>query len=53
MRLLGFFYHHHVSILVDSRSTHNFLDLSLLRKVNLQVHPTLLLQVKIADGTSI
>jgi hypothetical protein len=53
MRLLGFFYHHRISILVDSGSTHNFLDLSLLRKFNLQVHPTPLLQVKIEDGTSI
>lgn len=53
MRLFGFLLHHRVSILVDSGSTHNFLDMSLLSKIQLRVNPTPLLQVKIADGTSI
>jgi hypothetical protein len=53
LRLLGFILHHRVSILVDSRSTHNFLNPALLSKVQLQVTPTPLLHVKIANKTSI
>lgn len=53
MRLLGSILQHHVSILVDSGSTHNFLDPSLLSKICLTVQPTPQLQVKIADGSFI
>jgi hypothetical protein len=53
MRLLGSLLQHHVSILVDSGSTHNFLYPSLLSKIRLTVQPTPQLHVKIADGSSI
>jgi len=53
MRLLGFLLQHRVSILVDSGSSHNFLDQSLLLKVPLSLEPTNRLQVNIADGTTI
>jgi hypothetical protein len=42
-----------VSILIDSGSTHNFLDPTILAKVNLPVTSTPLLQVKIANGDNI
>jgi hypothetical protein len=53
MRLLGLLHNHQVSILIDSRSTHNFLDPSILSKLQLTVTSTPLLWVKIADSTSI
>jgi hypothetical protein len=46
-------HNHQVSILVDSGSTHNFLDSTLLTQVQLHITSTPLLQVKIADGTTI
>lgn len=42
-----------MSILIDSGSTHNFLDPTILAKVNLPVTSTPLLQVKIANGDNI
>jgi hypothetical protein len=53
MRLLGSLQNHHVSILVDSGSTHNFLDPVFLHKVQLQITATPLLRVKIANGTTV
>jgi hypothetical protein len=53
MRLLGFLLKHSVIILIDSGSSHNFLDQSLLLKVPLPLDPSPMLQVHIADGTSI
>jgi hypothetical protein len=53
MRLLGVLQSHQVSILIDSGSTHNFLDPSIVAKVNLSIVSTPLLQVKIANGDTI
>jgi hypothetical protein len=53
MRLLGLLHNYQVSILIDSGSTHNFLDPSVLSKLQLPVTSAPLLRVKIADGTSI
>lgn len=53
MRLLGLLHAQQVSILVDSGSTHNFLDPCLLPRVQLWVTSTPLLHVKIANGDSI
>lgn len=53
MRLVGVLHSQRVSILIDSGSTHNFLDPSLLSKVHLQVAAIPCLTVKIANGDSI
>jgi hypothetical protein len=53
MRLLGALQTQRVSILIDSGSMHNFLDLALLSKVHLPVISTPLLQVKIANGDTL
>jgi hypothetical protein len=53
MRLLGALQTQCVSILIDSGSMHNFLDLALLSKVHLPVISTPLLQVKIANGDTL
>jgi hypothetical protein len=53
MRLLGVLQSHVVSILIDSGSTHNFLDPAFLAKINLPVISTPSLQVKIANGETI
>jgi hypothetical protein len=50
MCLLEVLQNQRVSILIDPGSTHNFLDPTILAKVNLSVTFTLLLQVKIANG---
>jgi hypothetical protein len=55
MRLLGYLISIHLSILIDSGSTHNFLDPTVLTKVSLRVTSTSTpsLQVKIANGDSL
>jgi hypothetical protein len=53
MRLVGVLHSQRVSILIDSGSTHNFLDPSLLSKVHLSVAAIPCLTVKIANGDSI
>jgi hypothetical protein len=53
MRLVGLLQHQQVSILVDSGSTHNFLDPAFLPKVQLPLTSTPFLRVKIADGTTV
>jgi hypothetical protein len=53
MRLMGLLQHQQVSILVDSGSTHNFLDPAFLHKVQLPLTSTPFLRVKIADGTTV
>jgi hypothetical protein len=53
MRLLGVLQSQRVSILIDLGSTHNFLDPTILAKVNLPVLSTPMLQVKIANGDTI
>jgi hypothetical protein len=53
MRLMGLLQPQQASILVDSGSTHNFLDHAILHKVQLPLTFTPLLCVKIADGTTV
>jgi predicted aspartyl protease len=53
MRLVGVLHSQRVIILIDSGSTHNFLDPSLLSKVHLPVATIPCLTVKIANGDSI
>lgn len=53
MHLLGVLQSQRVSILFDLGSTHNFLDPTILAKVNLPVLSTPMLQVKIANGDTI
>jgi hypothetical protein len=53
MRVLGVLQSHPVSILIDSGSTHNFLDPSMAARVNLSIISTSLLHVKIANGDTI
>jgi hypothetical protein len=53
MRLLGYLISTHLSILINSRSTHNFLDPTVMTKVSLQVTSTPSLQMKIANGDSL
>jgi hypothetical protein len=53
MRVLGVLQSHPVSILIDSVSTHNFLDPSIAARVNLSIVSTPLLHVKVANGDTI
>jgi hypothetical protein len=53
MRLMGVLQSQVVSILIDSGSTHSFLDPTFLAKVNLHVISTPRMQVKIANGDTI
>jgi hypothetical protein len=53
MRLMGLLQQQQVSILIDSESTHNFLDPAFLHKVQLPLTSTPFLRVKIADGTTV
>jgi hypothetical protein len=53
MRLLGYLLSTRFSILIDSGSTHNFLDATVLAKVPLRVTSTPALQVKIDNGDSL
>jgi len=53
MRLIGWIKHQRVVILLDSGSTHNFLDPSILRKLFLPVDATMQLQVRVANGARV
>lgn len=50
MRVNGVFGKQTLHILIDSRSTHNFLDLSLAKKLGLQLEPIATQAVTVADG---
>ena len=53
MRVKGRIKNQEVVCLIDSRSTHNFLDASVLPFVHLQLDTSQILEVKVADGTII
>ena len=53
MRLLGKIRGHWVVLLVDTGSTHNFWDASIITKAQLPMVRSLKLEVKIADGSVI
>ncbi|KAI8559421.1 hypothetical protein RHMOL_Rhmol04G0172600 [Rhododendron molle] len=53
MRVKGFINEVDVSILIDSGSTHNFLDPGVAKKTSVRVLPTNPLTVVVADGTKI
>ena len=42
-----------VTILVDTRNTHNFIDITVAKRLNLFVYPTADIRVMIADGKRI
>ncbi|XP_074318129.1 uncharacterized protein LOC141654920 [Silene latifolia] len=50
MRVTGYMGRKPLHILIDSGSTHNFLDLDLARKLNLQINPISPQSVAVADG---
>lgn len=50
MRVTGFIKHCSVTILIDSGSSHNFVDMGLVKLLRGQVHTSHILNVKIADG---
>lgn len=53
MRLVGLIKNQQVVILIDSRSTHSFMDPAVLRKVQLSMISTPTLQMKVANGAKI
>lgn len=53
IRLEGWVKNQRVVILIDSGSTHNFLDPSILKKIQVEVLQTPRLQVKVVDGAKI
>lgn len=53
MHLYGMLHMHQVVVLLDTGSTHNFLDPAVLRKVPLQVTSDIQLQVRVTYGATI
>lgn len=53
MKLLGRIGNSNVEILVDSRSTHNFLDLLVVQTFRLHLVTNLNMQVQVANGKKI
>lgn len=53
MCLIGCINHQHVIILLDSSSTHNFLDPTILPKLFLPIDTTVQLQVRVANGARV
>ena len=53
MRVRGRIKKQEVVYLIDSKSTHNFLDASVLPRLQLQLDISRVLEVKVADGTII
>ena len=51
MRVKGRIKNHEVVSLIDSRSTHNFLDVVELPTLHLQLDTSQILEVKVADGS--
>jgi AAA15 family ATPase/GTPase len=53
MQLVSLINNHRVVILIDSRSSHNFLDPALLKKIQVRVINTIKLQVNIVNRAKI
>ena len=53
LKLKGHIKNENVTVLVDTGSTHNFLDIRVARKLKLFVHPVLDMKVMVADGKKI
>ena len=53
MRIRGTINGHWVVILIDTSSTHDFLDAAILSKLQLQLDPTVSFEVKVANGETI
>ena len=51
MRIKGWIQNHDVVSLIDSGSTHNFLDVAVLPVLHLQLDTSQILEVRVADGT--
>ena len=50
MRVMGKIKHRSFVILIDSRSTHNFIDAALVSHLHINVDTSQVLEVKVADG---
>jgi predicted aspartyl protease len=53
LKLKGHIKKENVTILVDTGSTHNFIDVNVAKKLNLFVYPTANIRVMVADGKKI
>ena len=53
MRLTGHHGHKSIQILVDSSSTHNFVDMDLTRRLGCKLKPISLQPVTMADGSKL
>ena len=53
LKLKGHIKNENVTVLVDTGSTHNFLDIRVARKLKLFVHPVPDMKVMVADGKKI
>jgi predicted aspartyl protease len=53
MRLIGWIENHKIIMLVDSGSTHNFLDSSMGRKLKVSISKEQRIRVKVANGEEV
>jgi hypothetical protein len=53
LKLRGHVKKENVTILIDTGSTHNFIDINVARRLNLFVYPTADIRVMVADGKRI
>ena len=53
MRLIGWIGNHKIIVLVDSGSTHNFLDASMGRKLKVSIFREQRIKVKVANGEEV
>lgn len=53
LKLKGHINKENVTVLIDTGSTHNFIDIKVARKLNLFVYPVLDMKVMVADGKKI
>ena len=53
LKLKGHIKNENVTVLIDTESTHNFLDIRVARKFKLFVHPVPYMKVMVLDGNTI